>query len=176
MMTVARAVLRVESTAQPAPTPETILSSANEKLLADFAEAGMFVTAFVGQYHPSSRELVYASAGHSPVIFHAAGGPARLLEADGPPLGVLRESLACNRRIFLKSGDILVAATDGLSEARSPRREYFGLGRLLAQVHHLQDQSAVGIAGSLLAAVRDFSAPEPQADDQTVVILRCTGC
>jgi len=174
LMPMTRAILRAEANAQPPPTPESILQGANGILLADLVEVGMFVTAFVGQYDPSSRELLYANAGHSPVIYCPAGGEARLLEADGTALGVLRECFSCNQRLILNPGDVLIAATDGLNEALNSHSERFGVARLLDNVRCLNGQSAVEISSSLLREIRDFSAPEPQADDQTLVVLHCT--
>jgi sigma-B regulation protein RsbU (phosphoserine phosphatase) len=175
LMTMTRIILRAEADSPIAPNPETILQNANAKLLADFLEAGTFVTVFVGQYCPSSRELLYANAGHSPVIFRPTGGRSRLLEADGTALGVLQETFSRNQCLCLKKGDVLIAATDGLNEARNPRHEQFGLGRLLNQMYQLDSQPAAEISGSILGTVWEFSSGKPQADDQTVVVLRCTG-
>ena len=175
LMTMARAILRAEVDSQLDPTPESILQNANKKLLADFIEAGMFVTAFIGQYDPHSRELVYANAGHSPVIFCPASEKARLLEADGTALGVLQESLSRNHYLCLSKGDVLVTATDGLNEARNSRCEYFGVDRLLNRVQGLASRSAMEISDTLLGVIQDFCGTEPQTDDQTVVVLRCTG-
>lgn len=175
LMPMTRAILRAEVDTQTAHSPEIILKSANEKLLDDLVEAGMFVTAFIGQYDPSSRELLYANAGHSPVIYCPAGGRAQLIEADGTALGVLRECFSCNQRLLFNTGDVFVAATDGLIEARNSRCEYFGVTRLLNQVQGLAGRPAAEISSELLEAVRDFSASEPQVDDQTVVVLRFTG-
>ena len=44
LMTMTRAILRAETNSPVVPTPETILQDANAKLLADFVQAGMFVT------------------------------------------------------------------------------------------------------------------------------------
>jgi phosphoserine phosphatase RsbU/P len=174
LMPMARAILRAEANTQPAPTPKSILQSANLILLDDLVEAEMFVTAFVSQYDPSSRELLYANAGHSPVIYCPAGGRTQLLKADGTALGVLRECFSFDQRLLLNPGDMLIVATDGLNEARNSRCEHFGVARLLNLAQRQAGRSAVEISSSLIQEIRDFCAPEPQADDQTVVILRCT--
>lgn len=134
----------------------------------------MFVTVFVGQYHPASREMVFANAGHSPVIFRPAKGRPRLLEADGIALGINETSLSKNHRLCLAEGDLLVVMTDGLNEARNSRNECFGISRLLRQVQRLNGRSAIEISETLRRTVRHFSGCEPQADDQTIIVLRCT--
>lgn len=116
------------------PTPETILRNANVKLLADFVQAGMFVTVFVGQYHPASKEMLFANAGRSAVIFRPVNGWPSLLDADGIPLGIQEKSLSKNHRLCLAEGDLFVVTTDGLYEARNPRGKSFGTHRLLKQM------------------------------------------
>lgn len=174
LMPMTRAVIRWESNLQPVPTPETILQSANQKLLADLMEAGMFATAFVGQYNPFTGELLYASAGHSPVIFYPAGGRAYLLEADGQPLGVLAESLSRDHDLHVRAGDVLVVATDGLNEAHNVFGERFGIERLLQRIQETGTRPACEISACLLDEIREFHAPLPPSDDQTIVVLRCT--
>jgi sigma-B regulation protein RsbU (phosphoserine phosphatase) len=175
LMTMTRAILRAEINSSVVPTPETILQNVNAKLLADFIETGMFVTIFVAQYHPTSREIMFANAGHSPVIFRPINGKPRLLEADGIPLGISETDLSKNHHLCLAQGDLLVAMTDGISEARNRHGECYGIPRLLKHSQKLNDQSALEISNALLRAVGHFSGSEPQADDQTILVLRCTG-
>ena len=175
LMSMARTVIRAEADYRPAPTPETVLLRSNARLYEDFTRAGMFATVFLGQYEPSRRELLFANAGQSPVIFCPTAGRSRLLEADGTALGVLLDNLSCNQCLHLAGGDVLVAATDGLNEARNPLGERFGYDRLLRHVEALACLPARDIAEGLFNAVQDFCAGEPQEDDQTVVVLRCMG-
>jgi sigma-B regulation protein RsbU (phosphoserine phosphatase) len=174
LMTLTLAVLRAEAYSPQARGPAAILQTANAKLLAEFTRVEMFVTVFVGQYDSTRREMVFASAGHSPVIFRPASGEPRLLEPDGIALGISETGLIKEHRLCLGKGDLLIAMTDGLTEARNSRSECFGVDRLLRQVQSFDDQSAFEVSTNLLKIVRQFSGFEPQADDQTVLVLRCT--
>jgi sigma-B regulation protein RsbU (phosphoserine phosphatase) len=175
VMTMARAILRGEADSPVLPTPQAILQNANAKLLTDFVQAGMFVTVFVGQYHPASQEMVFANAGHSAAIFRPVDGRPRLLEADGTALGIQEKMLSQNHRICLTEGDLLVVTTDGLYEARNCRNECFGVRRLMNQVQRSNGQSAIEISDAIIRAVGHFSDGEPQTDDQTILVLRSTG-
>jgi phosphoserine phosphatase RsbU/P len=174
LMTMTLAILRAEADSPRSPTPETILRNANAKLMALFDQAGMFVTVFVGRYDPTSRELVFANAGHSPVIFRPANGEPRLLEADGTALGIMEKSLSKNHRLGLARGDLLIVMTDGLHETQNSRSEHFGVSRVLKLVQRLKDPSALEISDLLLGKVDAFSGSEQQADDQTILSIRCT--
>jgi phosphoserine phosphatase RsbU/P len=175
LMTMTRIILRAEAGSPMALSPEAILQNANARLLADFLQLDMFVTIFVSQYHPASRELVFANAGHSPVIFRPAHGIPQVLEAAGPALGLLETCRYKNHRLCLAEGDLLIIATDGLYEVRNARNVRFGLSRLLKEVQRLNDPSALEVSDTLLGAVRRFSHCETPVDDQTILILRCTG-
>ena len=115
---------------------------------------------------------MYANAGHAPVIFCPVGGPARLLEADGVPIGVLPVSLSEDERIAFEPGDVLIVATDGFNEARNPSGEMLGYEQLLRMTEAVAGQSAQTIARSLYEAVESFAAGHPRDDDQSIIVLK----
>lgn len=153
-------------------TPAAILAQANEHLYDDFTKVGMMATVCVCQYDPAKRLLTIANAGHSPVILRPNGRAARLLGADGPPIGVLPIPLWQDESIPFQRGDVLTVATDGLNEERNKKGELFGIDRLLHQVDLLSTASPKEIADGLLAAVAHFNSDDIQDDDQTVVVLK----
>lgn len=172
LMAMTRTVIRAKTNDNPIPSPELVLGRTNRELYNDFTDVNMFATVFVGQYEPSKRELIYANAGHSPVIYCPKGGRARLLEADGTPVGILPTSLSQNQRMTFNPGDVLVVATDGLSEAHNTRDEMFGYDRLLTLTESLAMKSAQEIATDLYDNVQNYSLGRPKDDDQTVIILK----
>lgn len=176
IMAMTRTVLRSASRSPAAawPTPAQIMSRATDELYDDLTEVGMFATIFLGQYDAAGRRLRYANLGHSPVIYRPAAGPPRLLEADGPALGMLPVNLAEDQELPFGPGDLLLVATDGFNEARNIQGELFGYDRLLRLVEELADRPAEAIAGQLYEQVAAFSAGHGQDDDQTLVLLKGT--
>jgi sigma-B regulation protein RsbU (phosphoserine phosphatase) len=172
LMTMTRTAIHSKASFMPKPTPEVVMKNSNEDLYEDFIQVGMFATAFIGQYQPHSQKLLYANAGHSPVIYRPAGGPARLLEADSTPIGVLRVSLCKNHQVLLGPGDLLIVGTDGFSEARNPNDEMFGYERLLSLTDSLAESSARAISDALFEAIDRFGVGRPQDDDQTLVVIK----
>ncbi|MEJ5199686.1 MAG: GAF domain-containing SpoIIE family protein phosphatase [Anaerolineae bacterium] len=154
------------------PTPAQIMSRATDELYDDLTEVGMFATIFFGQYDPFEQRVRYANLGHSPVIYRPVGGPPRLLEADGPALGMLPFNLAEDQELAFGPGDLLLIATDGFNEARNVQGEMFGYERLLDLVQELADRPAEAIADRIYERVAEFSAGHGQDDDQTLVILK----
>jgi sigma-B regulation protein RsbU (phosphoserine phosphatase) len=172
LMAMARTMLRGKAKTIAEATPSSVMSAANMDVYDDFTELGMFVTAFIGHYDVASRVLVYANAGHAPVIQCLGSGPATLLEADGTPLGVLPECYCANHSLWLGPGDVFVVATDGFSEAQDRHGNMFGLDRLLTLIETLRQRPAAAIAEALFEAVNTFCGENPQYDDQTILVLK----
>ncbi len=172
LMTTTLTTMRSKATLMPRPTPAAIISRTNADLYHDFTDVGMFATAFIGQYELQQRQLIYANAGHAPVIYFPHCGQARILEADGPPIGVLPASICGQQTIAFGSGDLLVVATDGFSEARNLAGELFGHERMIYLTRREVHKTAAEIAASLYTAIEHFSYKRPQDDDQTLIVIK----
>ncbi|HEU4325439.1 MAG TPA: SpoIIE family protein phosphatase [Roseiflexaceae bacterium] len=172
LMTMTRSSIHSKASFAPRPQPDYVLRNANEDLYGDFAHVGMFATAFVGQYQPEDGQLIYANAGHSPVIYRPAGGKPQLLRADNTALGILPGTSFVSRSVAVRPGDLLVVATDGFSDARGQGDEPFGHARLLRLVDALADRPAQAISHGLFEAVDRYGAGRPQDDDETLVVIK----
>ncbi len=63
--------------------------------------------------------------------------------------------------------------TDGLTEARSPDGEQFGLRSLENTVLENRRRSANEVTQAIIDAVDQHTGDEPQFDDITLVVVRC---
>ncbi|MCX6048089.1 MAG: PP2C family protein-serine/threonine phosphatase [Chloroflexi bacterium] len=172
LMTMLRTVLRGKAVEMTTAAPEELLRITNESLYDDFSEVNMFATVFIGQYDYARHLLYYANDGHAPVIYRSVAGPAVLLPADAPPLGVLPINLAERQVLAFQPGDLLVITSDGFNEAERKDEEMFGYERLLQLVDQFATLPATELMKNMFAAIQDFSGGHPQSDDQTLLILR----
>lgn len=172
LMAMMRTAIRSAVRLLAVPLPQQILDRTNEDLYDDFTDVGKFATVFVAHYVPESQKLVYANAGHSPVIFCPRGGRARLLEADGTAVGVLPVNLAENQEIAFGEGDVLAIATDGFAEARNAAGTLFGYDRLTRLVEALADFSAQEIQDGIYETIAQFGNGRFQDDDQTLIVVK----
>jgi sigma-B regulation protein RsbU (phosphoserine phosphatase) len=153
--------------------PATVLAQANDDLYQDFSLLSRFATVFLCCFEHASRRAIVANAGHSPVIYRPAGGRAALVYPTAVPLGVLKDWKTAEVALQLGPRDLLIAATDGFTEAEDPRtRELFGLDRLLALVDEMAERQATDIAAALFQATDAFGSWDEANDDRTVVVLR----
>jgi serine phosphatase RsbU (regulator of sigma subunit) len=146
------------------------------RLLVEQIEPGRFVTLFYGIADPTASRLRYTNAGHNPALRLSAAGEVSWLREGGVPLGVEPSSRYPSAEIPLDRGDVLVAYSDGVTEAEGPEREgripHFGEERLAETIVRLRAEPAEAIIAGVLAAVKAFAAGRPQADDITLVVLK----
>ncbi|HPS80085.1 MAG TPA: SpoIIE family protein phosphatase [Thermoanaerobaculaceae bacterium] len=133
--------------------------------------ANKFATVFLAYLHRDGT-LEYLSAGHNPVVVTAPGADPQLLGASGPPLGLLFEASYQGKRTVLPPGALLMAYTDGLSEAADPADEEFGTSRIAELAAAAQHGTVIEAVDRLFAAVDHHTQGAPPHDDRTVLAVR----
>lgn len=153
-----------------------VLARMNAELARD-NERQFFVTALAGRLDLAAGELTCASAGHPAPLRLAGDGPARPLPdlEGGIALGILEDAAYDERRTQLRAGDVVLAFTDGVTEAVDAAGRLFGDPRLADEVTHAGRQPAAGLVAHIVTAVNQHAAAVPQEDDITVVALRYLG-
>jgi serine phosphatase RsbU (regulator of sigma subunit)/PAS domain-containing protein len=79
---------------------------------------GVIGTAICGLYHPPTRSLRWARAGHLPPLLVRDGQARQLSSPDGLLLGADPEASYSEATTLLQPGDVLLLFTDGLIERR----------------------------------------------------------
>lgn len=160
----------------PIAGPGAVLATLNEYLVRKSVEHG-FVTAFAGLFDPASLALRWARAGHNPPLLRSGCGDrnVRLLDHVGDlPLGIVEGIVYEEATTQLELHETLVLYTDGITEARNPEGEMFGVERIeesLRQCSGAPDCAVRSITGALLA----FEAGVRPGDDQTLLVLQVGG-
>ena len=169
LMASLHAILRCVSAGSEGPA--ACVSRLNA-LLSESAAGGRFATLFYGVLDLPARRLRYCNAGHNfPLLLRASGSLERL-ETGGLPLAVMPEWAYQQGSVDLASGDVLLLYSDGISEAENRHQELFGEEAVERALRELAGQPAGEIVGHLLRAVSRFARGAPQADDQTLVVVR----
>ncbi len=130
-----------------------------------------YATFFYGQYSPQSRVLHYVNAGHEPPLLFRAGELIPL-ETGGPVVGLLPGARYEQGSISLLPGDILVAFTDGISEAMNPAAKEWGVENLVSCVRASNEISAQCLIDRIMTSADAFAAGAQQHDDMTIVVVR----
>ena len=155
-----------------ADNPGRLLSAINRQISVDLATLEMFITAQVAFLSHENGEIIFASAGHCPVLHYRKGiDRASQFKVGGIPLGVLDDVEYESFHLKVAPGDRFVFLTDGLYEAQSPLGEMLGLDRIAMQIPRLWSDAPHTFCGSLLDYVREFSGGAHAADDRTVLVV-----
>jgi serine phosphatase RsbU (regulator of sigma subunit) len=161
---------------------DVAMDEANDKICAtsaDLASDGsnmMFVTAFAGVLDLATGTVEFVSAGHDSPYVLGEDGSVTLIAADGgPPLGTVDGFPYPLERHQLRSGDLLVLYTDGITEAENQDGAFYAASRLAAALAVPPPSSAVAaIVGLVREDVARFVQGFEQSDDLTLLALRWT--
>lgn len=154
-------------------TPLEVAERLNEMWCGDSGRTA-FATLAYGLFDPSSGQLAFVRAGHSPALLRRRDGRVERLEPPGIAVGFqrtgFRERTEC-LEARLEPGDAVLFYTDGLTEARSPGGEEFGEARLEA----LLAQPSPALLEHLRAGLRTFTEDAPPEDDLTLLVFQRPG-
>jgi sigma-B regulation protein RsbU (phosphoserine phosphatase) len=129
---------------------------------------------FMARLDPAGGTVDYCSAGHPPALLLREGGGLEPLSEGGMLLGMAADASFRSGRVELCAGDLLLAYSDGIVESRNGADEEFGDERLEAHLRLARSGTPDSVLFSVLAAVQDFAAPHPLADDTSLVVVRRT--
>ena len=173
MMASLQASLRGEATR----APENLAAAVGNvnRLVYEASAENRYATFFYGQYDPTTRRFDYVNAGHNPpMLFHCSTGQwiVKRLDIGGTVVGLLETFPYQQGAVSLTEGDILVAYTDGISEAMNSADEEWGEVRMMKTVEACGGLSAQDVLDRILKDADTFVAGAKQHDDMTLVVLR----
>ena len=94
------------------------------------------------------------------------------LTKGGPVIGAFHNCSYEQESVQLHSGDVLVAYTDGLTEALNPAGREFGekgLRRIIVLSAHLPARELID---KVVTSVREWCGETPPHDDLTLVVMK----
>lgn len=130
-----------------------------------------FATFFYGVYDAQARRLEYTNAGH-PAPLCICGQQIQRLSAGGTVLGLFDDRQYESQIIDVAPGSLLIAYSDGLTEAENGDGQEFGDQRVVDVILRLNQASAGAVLKNLLEAVDRWTGPAEQSDDLTVIVAR----
>lgn len=99
------------------------------------------------------------------------------LRADAVPTGMFADTPFAARNVQLEKDDILVAYTDGITEAANSSGEQWGMESLERLLRSCCQKSPRQIVECILAELSDFTDGETQRDDETLLVMKVqAGC
>jgi len=130
-----------------------------------------YATLFLAELEYDSGQVRYLNAGHNPP-FLVRHDRVERLPASSLPLGMLGAANYEEGGSRLEPGDLLIAYSDGLTEAVGPDGEEFGVDRVAGMVESLRDLSPPLAGRRILDAVEAFLGDARPDDDLSLIVVR----
>jgi len=172
IMSVVQASLRILASEENASL--ATLAARMNRFLHRSTGSNAYATFFYAQIDERLRQLRYVNAGHNPpcLLRCSADQSIEELPAGGTVIGLFPQSNYEEGVLDLQPGDVLIAFTDGVTEALNPKEEEFGderLKNLLRRSAHLPvDEMASAITNELKNWIDDAA----QYDDLTFILVK----
>lgn len=145
-------------------------------LIYEASAINRYATFFFGVFDPLTSRFHYVNAGHNPPVLlrkSASGSYEWLrLECGGAVIGLLPEASYEQGSLLLHLGDVLLAYTDGISEAMNSAEEEWGEEAMFLTAQHSCDGTAEDIVKAIFAAADVFAGGASQHDDMTVLVMK----
>jgi PAS domain S-box-containing protein len=170
-----RALAELADTCAAGALPELreVVMLAHAGLAPQLIELESFVTLCYARLDPNERRLELVDCGHTGVLhYHGATGACDARHGEDLPLGVRQGAIYDPIVVRFEPGDVFLLFSDGVTEARNPSGELFGVARLMDCVREGGRLAPAALLDSVRRAVLDFSRPRHLTDDLTMVALR----
>jgi len=148
------------------------LAAIGSELARNNGEA-MALSLLVSVLDIGTGRLDLCNAGlENPMLLAADGTVTDVALEGGPPLCAALDYPYSTESAFLPAGAILLALTDGVTEAQTPAGELFGRARVRQVLAAGDGRGPAELVDDLVLAVRAFEGEGEPSDDLTVLALR----
>src|SRR5262249_6986572 len=139
--------------------------------LCNTTSAHQFMSLCYGVFDAAKRTFAFSDAGH-PVPLLVRDGRVTPLETHGLLLGVMPDSKYQHSVLELRSGDLIVLYSDGITEARSSAHELFRWEGISAAILESKWSSAGDVLEAVWRKVDEHVIGGEAADDRTLLVLK----
>lgn len=147
--------------------PVQLLRIINNEL-CDTSVRGFFVTMVAGLYDPQTRLVKLVNAGHMPVVLLSEDHRFSKLEAQGPPLGIVPDTVLPLKQ-FQLAGSSLYLYSDGVTEGRTVDGQELGMKGLLNLLLKLAPEAPDARLSKIVELLT--AQTTPLRDDITLVLV-----
>jgi sigma-B regulation protein RsbU (phosphoserine phosphatase) len=165
-----------ESLADKDASPAFLLGNLNT-LISRRLREGDFITAVIALFDLKEKSVTIARAGHNwPLYYHADTHTISEIKPMGISIGVYKgqqfSEMMTEEKRYLKTGDMLLLYSDGVSEAMAVDNRMFGLSGLKSVIKDNAHRSSNEIIQRINLRLSDFLQGGELADDATMMAVK----
>ena len=139
--------------------------------VADSSYQGMFITAVIGKFNISNKEIEYINLGHEPIMLFSKDYKFEYLKSTLPPLGIMKmddDNFFQTHKINIKDKNLMIY-TDGVTEGYLENGEELqasGVENLLKKNKFSLPDEIINHISKILTATK-----KPLRDDVTCMVI-----
>ena len=151
-----------------------VISFTNNYVAETHGHTSMFSTVFICIINLKDDKLTYINGGNEPALLVGNNGDTTLLWPTGPIVGVIPDAEFFAKEMVMGENDLLLAYTDGITDALNTNEDAFGRERLVDLIKG--ELTNCDTCNSLLKNIEQqldkFIGEAVQFDDITALALR----
>ena len=139
--------------------------------VADSSYQGMFITAVIGKFNISNKEIEYINLGHEPIMLFNKDYKFEYLKSTLPPLGIMKmddDNFFQTHKVNIKDKNVMIY-TDGVTEGYLESGEELqasGVENLLKENKFYAPNEIINHLSKILTASK-----KPLRDDVTCMVI-----
>jgi len=151
-----------------------VISFTNNYVAETHGHTSMFSTVFICIINLKDDILTYINGGNEPALLMGNNGDTTLLWPTGPIVGVIPNAEFYAKEMAMGENDLLLAYTDGITDALNIHEDTFGRERLvdLIKLEHTHNDSCNILLKNMERELDQFIGEAVQFDDITALALR----
>jgi len=155
------------------PEPKEIVTLAHADMVRQLIDLESFVTLNYVRLDLARRRLDLVDCGHTGMIaVRAKSETCEIVHGDNLPLGIREGEIFDQTRMTFSSGDLFLFFSDGLTELRDPKGDYYGIDRLAASVVRHRTLDPRSLVEAIHAEALAFAQSDRLNDDLTCVAVK----
>ncbi len=150
------------------------LSKLGEELNKIFCRDGIparFISLTFLELTSESEKVKFLNAGHMPPLLVSKTRITELSHGEAA-LGIKGKVAYKDHSVELNPGDLLCLYSDGVTEARNRKNDFFGESRLMNLLSKNSHQPSSEIGKKILATIKSFVGDERASDDLSMILLK----
>jgi sigma-B regulation protein RsbU (phosphoserine phosphatase) len=164
--------LLLREIANPLPALQRLNNFILSAQRLDERDEGALACVALAVWDTNTGAVSITSAGMEPALVIRGDGGTHVVETEGALIGIDTGVEYRETNVQLAHGDILLMVTDGITEARSPQREFFGYDRLVEIARETSSLGSLELIGQeIVARVLAFAGGK-QHDDVCLLMAR----
>lgn len=170
VMAMVRAMLRLVSNTEK--DAATILEWVNKAICIE-ENKDHFASVALLLYNSIDDTAQLATSGTNPVLLYTAEtNEVKKISVDCEPIGVEKTTQYKNTDIALKTGDMVIACTDGVIECLNENGAQYSLAKLESMIKANAKLPGKDIANKIKDDIKKFCGTTQQFDDQSLLVVK----